>query len=127
MKWPLVSRERYEERIQELRALQVALDLERERNLRLWNYLNWRTDGNRFAFDPSLLPDLYQRKPETPTKEQSKAAETLRNVRAPGQARRDLARFEVERQGDFERLHGTAPATAETQESGPAASSSAAD
>lgn len=102
IRWPFVSRERYDERIGELTSLRSELAAERDRNQKLWNFLNWRTGG--FAFDPMMLAEHYQPKAAAPPKAANAddGAEAIRGVRAPGQARRTLAKFEVERQQDFE-------------------------
>jgi len=100
---PFVSRERYDERVAELATLRSELAAERDRNQKLWNFLNWRTGG--VAFDPMMLAEHYQpRNTAAPAKAaNAEAPEGLRGVRAPGQARREIAQFEVKAQQDFEK------------------------
>ena len=106
MKFPFVSRERLSEAQAEVTRLRDELAKERERNQKLWNFLNWRVGGG-VAFDTSMLPEPYQPRVGGPTqKTEDAAAQVLRNVRAPGQARRDLAKFEVQQQQDFDRTKG---------------------
>jgi hypothetical protein len=104
MRWPFISRERYDERVEDIRTLRAELGFERERNQRLWNFLNWRTAGG-VAFDTSMLPEPYQPLPRgtQPEKSEGAGVEAIRAVRGPGQARRDLAKFEKDAQQDFER------------------------
>jgi hypothetical protein len=111
VKWPLVSRERYDERVADIQSLRTELAAERERNQRLWNFLNWRTAGG-VAFDTNMLPDAYQPRVATVTpKTEGAGVETIRGVRGPGQARRDLGLWEADRQQDFERATvGSRPA-----------------
>lgn len=96
MRFPFVSRERYEEQRTELDFTRAELVTERDRNQRLWNFLNWRTAGG-VAFDTSILPEAYQPKAAAPVTEAKENA-ALHAVRAPGQSRRDIAKFEVEQE-----------------------------
>ncbi len=103
--WPFVSRERYDERVADLAAARAELTAERERNQKLWNFLNWRVGGG-VAFDTNMLPDAYQPKsaaaPAKAVNPDGSGVEAMRAVRAPGQARRDIAKYEVEREQEFE-------------------------
>lgn len=105
MRWPFISRERYDERVADVATLRSELATERERNQKLWNFLNWRTGG--YAFDPAMLAEHYQpRAAAVPAKAAStdgSGVEAIRGVRAPGQARREIAQFEVKAQQDFEK------------------------
>jgi hypothetical protein len=104
-RWPFVSRERYDERVADLAAARAELAQERERNQRLWNFLNGRVGGG-VAFDTNMLPDAYQPRggaaPAKAAASEGAGAEAIRGVRAPGQARRELAKFEKDKQEEFE-------------------------
>lgn len=96
MRFPFVSRERYEEQRMNLDRARGELADERDRNFRLFNWTMWRIGGG-VAFDTSLLPEQYQPKAAAPVTEEKENA-ALHAVRAPGQARRDISKFEVEQE-----------------------------
>jgi hypothetical protein len=103
MRFPFVSRERYDEQRVELERTRAELAAERDRTQHLWNFLNWRTAGG-VAFDTSMLPEPYQPKAAAPTSDATAAADkVIRAARAPGQVRRDLSKFELEAEQDFAR------------------------
>ena len=103
MRLPWVSRERYDELHADLERTRAELASERDRSFRLFNFLNWRTAGG-VAFDTSMLPEAYQPTAQAAAPaNDSKTAETMRAVRAPGQARRDISKFEVEQERALER------------------------
>jgi len=101
LRWPLVSRERYDEQRIELERTRVELAAARDRNFRLFNWTMWRIGGG-VAFDTSLLPEQYQPHAAAPAGD-AKITETMRAVRAPGQARRDISKFEVQQEHDFDK------------------------
>jgi len=101
MRFPFVSRERYEEQRMNLDRARAELADERDRNFRLFNWTMWRIGGG-VAFDTSLLPEQYQPKASAPAHD-AKVTETMRAVRAPGQSRRDISKFEVDQERHFER------------------------
>jgi hypothetical protein len=100
MRFLWVSRERYEEQRAELERTRAELAGERDRNFRLFNWTMWRIGGG-VAFDTSILPEQYQPKAAAPAANDAKVTETMRAVRAPGQSRRDIAKFETEAEQDF--------------------------
>jgi hypothetical protein len=106
---PFVSRERFDDQRVDLNRLRDDLDFERARNQKLWNFLNWRVGGG-VAFDPDLLPEAYQpHKPIAgrPPEQAGEASKALVNAaRAPKQARRELALFEVQQQQKLEEMQG---------------------
>lgn len=105
MRWPFVSRERFDDQRTELDRVRAELAAERDKNQRLWNFLNWRVGGG-VAFDTSQLPEAYQPRavaPKSATAAED-TAKTTRAVRAPGQARSEIAMFEVRQQAELNRL-----------------------
>lgn len=103
--WPFVSRERYDERVEEIKTLRAELASERQDNKRLWNYLNWRVGGG-VAFDTTMLPEAYQPVPRAaaaPKTDGATGMESLLDAHAPGAVRKVLAKFETIQQQEFDR------------------------
>lgn len=105
MTWGLpVSRERYDERCMELATARAELAAERERYQDLYNWIVWRVGGG-VAPSTSRLPEAYQPKTSvTPTPVKDEATKLIHGKRAPGQARIDLAEFEVNAEQNFQRF-----------------------
>lgn len=107
MKFPFVSRDRYEEQRAELERVRAELATEREHSERLWNFLNWRTAGG-VAFDTTRLPEPYQPRavaPQPVVTGDEAAKDPIQAFRAPGQARKDLAKFEIQQEAEYRRLN----------------------
>jgi hypothetical protein len=58
---PFVSRERFNEKRDELERVRAELAAERDRSFRLFNWATWRVGGG-VAFDTTMLPEAYQPK-----------------------------------------------------------------
>lgn len=117
MKFFLVSRDRYNEQSAELARVRGELEKERDRGQRLWNFLLWRVGGG-VALDTSLLPESYQPLARTAAVADTDEAtkNTIRAARAPGQARREIAQFEVSAEIDYQKANVMHRAPRITQE-----------
>ncbi len=103
MKWPFVSRARFDDQTQELERLRTELAAAREELKTLNNWVLWRVGGG-VALNPALLPEAYQPK-AAPAAKPAEGATPINSRRAPGQVRQDLARFEKESEEEYQRAN----------------------
>ena len=103
--WPWVSRERLDEKTTEIMELRSELAVERQANRKLYNFMIWRTGGG-VAPDLSLLPEAYRPQPQAPAMESKNGPQPVQR-RRPGQARYDIAQFEVNKEMELQTGHTT--------------------
>lgn len=105
MNWPFVSRARFEDQHTELARVREELATERDRGLKMWNWITFRGIPGGMAFDPSLLPVVYQPKIAAPAQPRP-GDDAEKMAQQPRNARKNIALFEVKRQQELERLEG---------------------
>jgi hypothetical protein len=102
-KLPFVSRDRYEEMKEELLRTRAELSTARLAHEKLWNWTVWRVGGG-VAPDVTQLPEAYQPKP-APSAAASENKSSIPPTRRPGQARQDIAKFEVNAEREYRQSH----------------------
>jgi hypothetical protein len=102
MRWPFVSRDRYDEQTQELARVRCELVSARAEHLRLWNWTMWRVSG--FAPDTTTLPEAYQPKP-VPQKAATEKTEMPAMPKSARAVRSDLAKFTAKREEEMSPGH----------------------
>lgn len=110
MRWPFVSRDRFEEKAAELDRVRQELSTLQTEHKRLQNWVTWRVGGG-VAPEPEWLPAQYQPKtysavPLQKAGNDDEAQLPEKAPVAPRQARSALAKFETERMQDFWRARG---------------------
>jgi len=97
MKWPWVSRGRFEDQREEIERLRAELQGAHARIDTLWNVMLLRTGG--VIVDPGSLPDVYKPKPapEAPKTETKPPASRP----SPQAIRKTLANFEATQESEL--------------------------
>jgi hypothetical protein len=107
MKWPFITRARFDDLRTELERTRTELNAAQERADKLWNLMLWRLGG--VIYDSELLPDAYiAPRTSEPSKDGSTKSEKP-TVHLPRDVRRKLMQFEATQEQEFFRKQGRTP------------------